>query len=84
MKYNVFDQVVLASDVPEHDLRVGDIGTIVDHFYKGENTEDGYALEFFNALGDTIVVTILPESSLTSFTSDEILAVRHRAVPLAA
>ncbi|HET9137141.1 MAG TPA: DUF4926 domain-containing protein [Candidatus Kapabacteria bacterium] len=78
MKYELFQQVSLVEDVPKHNLKVGDIGTIVDHFAKGENPEEGYALEFFNALGDTIGVVILPESNISPFTEDEILAVRHR------
>lgn len=78
MKYELFKQIALAVDVPEHNLKTGDIATVVDHFPSGNNKEDGYALEFFNVLGDTVLVTILSESQLTSFTEDEVLNARHR------
>jgi hypothetical protein len=79
MKFDLYTEVALSIDVPEHALKAGDIATIVEHFPAGgNNIEDGYALEFFNALGDTILVTILPESSLAEFTDDEILNARHR------
>lgn len=79
MKYELFKQVALAVDIPEHNLKSGDIATVVDYFPASEtNKENGYALEFFNAIGDTILVTALAESALASLTEDEILSVRHR------
>jgi hypothetical protein len=41
--------------------------------------EDGYSLEVFNALGDTIAVITVPESSIESLTEDEVFSVRSFA-----
>jgi hypothetical protein len=41
--------------------------------------EDGYSLEIFNALGDTIAVITVPESSIESLTENEVFSVRSLA-----
>ena len=79
MKYSLFQRVALACDLPEESLRTGDVVTVVEH-HPVANGEDGYSLEVFNALGDTIAVITVPESALTSLSEDEVLSVR----PLAA
>lgn len=75
MKFELFQQVALAKDVPEKGLRKGDLATIVDRHptYKGE---PGYSIEIFNAVGDTIAVTVVPEPFLRKLAPDEILHVR--------
>jgi hypothetical protein len=40
------------------------------------NGENGYSIEVFNALGDTVAVTAVPESALESLRRDEVLSVR--------
>ena len=76
MKFKHFQQVALARDIPEKNLRRGDVATIVDsHPANGE--EVGYSIEVFNAVGDTIAVTAVPESFLEKLTADEILHVRQ-------
>jgi hypothetical protein len=42
--------------------------------------EDGYSLEVFNVLGDTIAVIVLPESAIAPLAENEVFRVR----PLAA
>ena len=79
----MFSQVTITKDMPELDLKAGDVATVVDHFPKGKNPEDGYALEFFNAVGDTIAVEILPESDIRALTEDEVIAIRHRVAQAA-
>ncbi len=75
MRFELFEQAALARDIPEKRLKRGDLATIVDHHLaKGE--EPGYSIEVFNALGDTIAVTAVPESFLQRLTADEILHVR--------
>jgi len=44
------------------------------------NGEDGYSLELFNALGDTIAVITVPESSIEPLSEDDIFSVRSLAV----
>ncbi len=75
MKYKMFEEVVLGRNVPEKNLKTGDIATVVEHYPVSEG-EDGYTLEVFNAVGDTIAVITLPESSIQSFSEHEVLSVR--------
>ena len=75
MKFRLFEQVALAKDMPEENLRRGDVATIVDS-HPANGGEVGYSIEVFNAVGDTIAVTSVAESSLEHLTADEILHVR--------
>ncbi len=78
MKYNLFEEVVLKTDIPEKGLKKGDVATVVEH-HPVPGGEDGYSLEIFNALGDTIAVVTVPESSLESLTGNEVFSVRSFA-----
>jgi len=78
MKYELFTDVALAQDIPEKGLKTGDVATIVEH-HELPGGEDGYSLEIFNAVGDTIAVVTLPESRVEPLTEDEVLSVRSRA-----
>ena len=78
MKYKLFQQVALARDIPETRLRAGDLATIVD-CHAAPGGETGYSIEIFNAVGDTIAVTVVPESFLQELTASEILHVRSLA-----
>lgn len=78
MKLALFKRVALRINLPEYGLRKGDVATIVEHL-PGKDTEDGYALEVFNAIGETIAVIAVPESSVEPLTADEIPSVRPLA-----
>ena len=65
MMYALFKQVVLARDIPEDGLKKGDLATVVDH-HPVRGGEDGYSLEVFNALGETVIVTVVPHNRLGS------------------
>ncbi len=78
MRFKQFQQVALARDIPEKKLRQGDLATIVDTHPANEG-EVGYSIEIFNALGDTIAVTTVPESFIEELTADKILHVRPLA-----
>jgi hypothetical protein len=75
MTYKLFEEVVLTKDIPERGLKKGDVATIVEH-HPVSDEEDGYSLELFNALGDTIAVITLPESAIEPLTENEIFSVR--------
>jgi len=76
MKYNLFEEVVLREDIANRGLQKGDVATIVD-YHKGSTCEDGYSLEIFNALGKTIAIVTVSESSICSFSEDNIFNIRH-------
>jgi Domain of unknown function (DUF4926) len=73
--FKLYADAALARDIPEHQLRRGDVVKIID-VHASSNGESGYSIEVFNALGDTIAVTAVPESGLESLRNDEVLTVR--------
>ena len=75
MRYKLFEEVALTKDIPEKRLRRGDVATVVEH-HPVSDGEDGYSLEIFNVLGDTIAVITVEESALEPLTVDEIFSVR--------
>lgn len=79
MKYKLYKEVVLLTDLPEKKLKKGDVATVVDH-HPSEHSEDGYTLEVFNAVGDSIAVITVPESGITSLKETEIFSVRSMEV----
>jgi len=75
MKYELFQQVTLTRDIPDKNLKEGDVATIVDH-HPGPDGEDGYSLEVFNVLGETIAVITVPESTIKPLSANDIWHVR--------
>ena len=75
MRFELYTDAVLACDLAEHRLRRGDLVKLVDH-HIGPDGSEGYSIEVFNALGETIAVTAVPESALESLREDEILCAR--------
>lgn len=64
-------------DIPAKKLAKGDLATIVEH-HAVPDGEDGYSLEVFNVLGDSIAVVTVPESDLAPLREDEVFNVRSR------
>jgi hypothetical protein len=79
MSLPLYERVALKRDIPEHDLRRGDVAVLVDHVSHPEGGEEGCVLEVFNALGESIAVVAVRESEVEALRSDEVLAVRPLA-----
>jgi hypothetical protein len=79
MKYELYTRVALNVDLPGHGLRRGDVATLVEHHPGRPGQEDGYSLEVFNAVGDTVAVVTVRESQIGPLTADELLSVRPMA-----
>lgn len=75
MKFDLYTDVVLACDLPEHRLRRGDIVKLIDHHVALDGTE-GYSIEVFTALGSTLTVTTVPATALEALRQDEVLCAR--------
>lgn len=75
MKFELYKDVVLARDVPEHHLKRGDIVKPVEHHLAPDGSE-GYSAEVFNALGETLTVITVPDSALEPLREDEVLCAR--------
>ncbi|GDY21292.1 hypothetical protein LBMAG56_26380 [Verrucomicrobiota bacterium] len=75
MKLELYTDAMLTCDLPEHRLRRGDVVKVVEHHLAPDGTE-GYSIEVFNALGDTLAATAVPSTALESLREDEILCAR--------
>lgn len=63
MDFPLYSDVILLQDFPEDGVYAGDIGTVVEH-HEVDDLEPGYSVEFFDMLGNTVVVLTLPMSYL--------------------
>jgi len=79
MDFQLYTDVVLMRDVPEENLRAGDVGTVVER-HDVPGLETGYSVEFFDMLGSTIAVATLPGSMLRAPTHADIPSVRSEAL----
>ncbi len=81
MSIELYQRVALTRDVSEGNLQKGDIATVVENppATKESKGEPGYALEVFNALGETTAVVFVPASAVRSLRADEIPHVRPLA-----
>jgi hypothetical protein len=79
MTYKLFTEVVLLEDIHAKSLKKGDVATIVEHHPVSEG-EDGYTLEVFNALGNTIAIVTVSESAIGPLTEKEVFSVRSLAM----
>ena len=71
MKFAELDTVVLRRDLPEHGLRAGDVGAVVDVY-----GEQGIEVEFVQASGQTKALVTLSTSDVRALEANDILAVR--------
>ena len=75
MPLELFIRVALREDFPRHQLCRGDVATIVDR-HPVSDGEDGYSLEVFNAVGETIAVLVVSESQIEPLMKNEVLHIR--------
>jgi hypothetical protein len=64
----------------EHQLKAGNIGTIIDFVPHPSGREDGCVSEVFNAVGESVAVVTVSISAVEVFTTDENLSVRSLAM----
>jgi hypothetical protein len=84
MTIELFTEVALTRDIPEHGLFRGDVATVVDHLpgTAASGGEDGYAMEVFNAVGESIAVVAVPCSAVEPLGPNQVLAARARLSPV--
>lgn len=66
------DRVVLTVELPEHNLKAGDVGTVV--LIHGDHL--GYELEFVTLTGETLAVVSVYPSQIRSIMRGEIAHAR--------
>ncbi len=79
MTIELYQEVALTCDLPEHGLRAGDVVTLVDLVTHPSGGEAGCVLEVFNAIGESFAVIAVPMSAVEVLRPDEILTVRPLA-----
>lgn len=60
----LYTRVALQRDFPDYHLQRGDIATFIDTVPHPKGGEEGYILEVFNALGESITVVTVPQSAV--------------------
>jgi hypothetical protein len=71
MTFALLDTVVLNRDLPEHGLRAGDLGAVVEVY-----GADGVEVEFVRASGQTKALVTLRSADLRAVAATDMLAVR--------
>ncbi|WP_293127386.1 DUF4926 domain-containing protein [Microcoleus sp. bin38.metabat.b11b12b14.051] len=79
MTLELYQEVALTRDLPEYQLKAGDIATLVDFVSHPSGGEEGCLLEVFNAIGESLTVIAVPISTIEILRPDEILTVRSLA-----
>ena len=67
------DCVVLTQDLPDEDLKAGDIGTVVHIHQHGA----GYEVEFMTLTGETVAVATVVPGQLRAVTKRDMAHVRE-------
>jgi len=68
---SLLDVVVLTHDVPDHGLRQGDLGAVVERTGNGQ-----FLVEFVAASGRTQALVVLGEADVRAVADDDLVAVR--------
>ena len=71
MTFELLETVVLSRDLPEHGLRAGDVGAVVE-----VSPDAAFEVEFVRASGQTKALITLTASDLRSVAANDMLAVR--------
>ena len=74
MMYKLLDTVVLDRDLPEHGLRNGDLGAVVEVY-----DPDGLEVEFVTASGRTQALVTLNFKDVRPVQDSDLIAVRSVA-----
>lgn len=76
MKPELYKEISLVRDIPDADLRAGDVAVLVDYVPHPAAGEEGAVLEVLNAVGESIAVIIVPLSAIAPLQPDQVPAVR--------
>ena len=71
--FQELERVALTSDLPEHSLKVGDIGMVV-HIYADHK---GYEVEFVTLSGELIALVSVYPAQIRPLAHDEIASARR-------
>lgn len=72
MRFKELQTVVLNRDLPEHGLRKGDLGAVVQVY-----EPDGLEVEFVSASGKTEALVTVKEGDVRAVSDGDLIAVRQ-------
>lgn len=76
MSLELYTEVAFKINLPEYNLKKGDLATLIDFVPHPQDSEEGCVLEVFNATGQSIAVVIVPKSAIKPLAENEILTTR--------
>jgi hypothetical protein len=76
MDIKLYDHVVIGRNLPQDNLKSGDVALLVDIIPHPDGGEAGAILEVFNAIGESIAIVTVPISAIKPLRADEIFTVR--------
>lgn len=76
MKLKPYQEVALLRDVPDENLRAGDVAMLIDYVPHPHGGDEGAVLEVFNAVGESMAVVVVPVSAIAALRADQVPAVR--------
>ena len=76
MTLELYSEVALTRNIADHNLKIGDVATLVDFVPHPQGGEEGCVLEIFNAVGESICVVTVPISAIKSLSASEMLTTR--------
>lgn len=79
MDFPLYTDVILVQDLPEEGVKAGDVGVVVER-HEVVGRETGYSVEFFDMLGNTVAVAIVPGSALRAPTRADRPTVRPESI----
>ena len=78
-KPRLYEEVALTHDLPEENLKEGDVAVVVDYLPHPTGGKEGAILEVFNAVGESMAVVVVPISAIESLRADQVPMVREMA-----
>ena len=78
-KPKLYEEVALTRNIPEENLKQGDVAVVVEYVPHPTGGEEGAILEIFNAVGESVAVATVPISAIKSLRADQVFMVREMA-----
>lgn len=80
LKPKLYSRVVVNRDIPEENLRHGDVATVIEYLEHPHGGEEGAILEIFNVLGESLDIATVPVSAIEELSADYVPAARTTKV----
>ena len=78
-KPKLYEEVALTRNMPEENLKQGDVAVVVEYVPHPAGGEEGAILEIFNAIGESVAVATVPISAIKPLRANQVFMVREMA-----